>query len=105
MFVISDGEIRWHQWDDKSIEVVRKYVVIEQTAGTEALLVEGGSKVSWYAHWSTPNAQHKLTLSANHSNQYASKSIELKDAWLDVEKDAWRSGGSMFVTRIDGSCP
>src|SRR3954453_14407804 len=77
-FVIDDQEIHWHQWNDSSKYMVRKYVVLEQAQGEETLRVEGGSPLSWYAQKSSPGGSHKLMLSAHHSNQDAPDSIELK---------------------------
>jgi hypothetical protein len=103
--VISKDEIRWAQWNDKKKKFIRKYIVVEQKEGEETLLVNGGSAHEWYAHESVPNAKHRLTFSAHHSNQYARDSIELNDeSWNEKDKK-WTLSGSMFVRRNKGPCP
>jgi hypothetical protein len=102
-FEISDKEIRWYQWDDRNNYNVRTYVLIEQNQDAETLLVPGGNLVAWYAHESVPGAQHRLTLSANHSNEFARNSIELtEESWIN---EKWQQTGSMYITRKDGGCP
>lgn len=104
-FEISDGEIRWFQWDDRSKHLVRKYEVVEQSAGKETLLLDGGNWVTWYAHSSVPGAKHKLTLSRHHSNESARQDVELRvESWSE-KKQSWRQSSSMYIIRNDGPCP
>ena len=104
-FEITENEIRWAQWNDKKKKFVRKYVVTEQKENEEVLLVYGGSENEWYAHKSMPNAKHKLTLLANHSNQFYRDGIKLnEESWSEKDKK-WSLSGSMYIMKNGGPCP
>lgn len=76
-------------------------MVNRQTEGEETILLFGGDAYEWYAHKSLPNAKHRLTLSTNHSNQFASDDIELSEESWSEKEQRWIMSGSMYITRID----
>lgn len=103
IFKITKDEFLWAQWDDWNKRFARKYVVTEQTEGKEIILIFGGDSYSWYAHESLSNVKHRLTLSANHSNQFARDSIELHEESWSKKEQKWISSESMYIRRIDPS--
>ncbi len=109
-FEITEDEIRWKhhtQLDRKSEQsiFVLKYVLVEKIGKREVFLVFGGDKDEWYAYGPASTAKHKLTFTADHSNQYAANSVELKyQPYCEEPDKCYEDMGMFFITKSTGSC-
>jgi len=93
-FKISDDDISWTQWNDKSKSFSRKYELIKQNENEEVFLVDGGHRSNWYSHESNPDTKQELIFKVDHGNKYAKGTIKLLS-----------SRGSLFIRRSKSICP